>query len=289
MRKKWLGWALVALGLGLALSTAEAQQAGDGARTSLIGQKIGGVYDVDSTFKVWRVGPTGIPYFNDSDRDRDFPLITQLFAGQQLTAGASFSMVTAVPLMQYTRAAIMLTWAAATADTDSIRIAVRVYGTTSSTSSNWHLWTPMTTTVIGNNAGVPVLDSCVMDGMVAADSGLGGRGRCLKPVSFWVGRSTGTGTEWRPRISTLLTSLYQGASIGGSGAFVAIRKIPSYNMRWGSANGVMLNLTDQSGAPCPFPYIRIEVYNCSANNNSLAGGAAGTITNVEANLWPRVQ
>ena len=277
MRKKWLSWVLVGLCLGLTLSTAQAQQAGDGARTSLIGQKLGGVYDVDSTFRVWRFGPTGIPYFEDGNRDRDFPLITQLFSGQNLLAGQTYSMITAVPSLQYTRAAIMLTWAtavAAPADTDSVRIAVRVYGTTSSTSSNWHLWTPLAVYTAG--------DTCETNGQVEADST--GTGRCLKPISFWVGRQPSTrlgmpANGFTPVIGAAAW-IFDGTFTTATAKMIKIRKVPILCLRWGSANGVMLNLTDNAGAPCPFPYIRIEVTNLTRGQ---------TLSNVEANLWPRVQ
>jgi hypothetical protein len=203
---------------------------------------------------------------NDFDRDRDFPLITQLFSGQQLTAGQTYQMNTSIPMMQYTRAAIMLTWAAAVTDTDSVRIAVRVYGTTSPSSANWHLWTPM--------AEVNATDSCYTSGPVAADSN--GTGRCLKPLSFWVGRSVSTVSMLSGTLVIGSAGLHEGPAI----VRTRVRKIPGYALRWGSANGVMLNLTDNTGAPCPFPYIRLEVVNATLGT---------TITNVEANLWPRVQ
>lgn len=212
----------------------------------------------------------------DQNRDRDFPLITQLFSGQSLTCKQTYSMTTAVPVLQYTRAAIMLTWAAASVDTDSVRIAVRVYGTTSPTSGNWHLWTPQAT--------YTTLDSCA--GPIIAGSDSLTHGRCLKPVSFWVGRWS-NGQELSPWIYGDHTWLIAGATMT-AGNRVRIRKIPAYAFRWGSANGVMLNLTDNAGAPCPFPYIRIEVTNCTGASSGIVG-ASCALTNIEANLWPRVQ
>jgi len=211
---------------------------------------------------------------DDGNRDRDFPLLTQLFSGQQLVGGATFSMTTAVPSLQYTRAAIMLTWASTAADTDSVRIAVRVYGTTSSTSGNWHLWTPLAVYTAG--------DTCETSGQVDADSLA--TGRCLRPISFWVGRTPSTRLGMPAQNYTYIhgaaTWYIDGTLTTATSKMVKIRKVPISCLRWASANGVMLNLTDNTGAPCPFPYIRIEVTNLTR---------ASTLTNIEANLWPRVQ
>jgi hypothetical protein len=222
-----------------------------------------------------KTNSTGDLKMDDADRDRDFPLITNLFSGQQLLAGAMYQMQVGIPTMQYTRAAIMLTWACALADTDSVRIAVRVYGATSSTSSNWHLWTPIAT--------FTPTDTCESV-QTAGDST--GFGRCLRPFSFWVGRkptSRFPNTVNPGAVTTVhgaLTDVFDGTLATATAKMVRIRKIPGSILRYGSANGVMLNLTDNTGAPCPFPYIRLEVYN-------LTNGT--TLTNIEANVWPRVQ
>ena len=61
---------------------------------------------------------------------------------------------------------------------------------------------------------------------------------------------------------------------------VKVRRVPFSCIRWGSANGALLSLTDNSGAPFLSQYIRIEVTN-------LTKGV--TLSNVAANIWPRVQ
>ncbi len=211
---------------------------------------------------------------SDDDRDRDFPLITNLFAGQQLTAGQTYQMNIAVPTLQYTRAAIMLTYAAAAADSDSVRVFVKVFGTTSPTSGNWHFWSPQDP--VHNPA-----DSCSMNGPVAADTGAAGLGRCPQPLSFFVTRTLGINPylTYGVTVPAACQTVYQGPGVAGVGR-MRIRRLPRGIIRQPSANGVMLNLTDNSGAPCPYPYIRIEVTNASTG---------GTLTNIEANLWPRVQ
>jgi len=235
---------------------------------------VGGVNPADSAGVPLQVdAATGSLRIMDTDRDRDFPLITQLFSGQQLLAGQTFSMTTGVPMLQYTRAAIMLTFAPALADTDSVRIAVKVYGLTSSTSGNWHLWTP--TTVYGST------DTCAMNGKVAADSGAAAAGRCPQPLSFFVLTNAGVNATARAGVTVpaACQTVYAGPGIAGTGR-VRIRQLPAGIIRQCSANAVMLNLTDNAGAPCPYPYIRIEVTNASTGS---------TLTNIEANIWPRVQ
>lgn len=235
---------------------------------------IGGVDPADSTAQPLLITASGLLSTDDGDRDRDFPLLTQMFSGQQLTAGQTYAMTTATPTGQYTRAAIMLTWAAAVADTDSVRIAVKVYGTTSPTSGNWHLWTP-------NGPVMNATDTCSMSGKVAADSGAAALGRCPQPLSFFVTTFVGVSPFLRVGITVpaACQTVYAGPGIAGVGR-VRIRQFPSGIFRQPSANAVMLNLTDNAGAPCPFPYIRIEVTNASTGS---------TLTNIEANLWPRVQ
>jgi hypothetical protein len=240
---------------------------------------VGGVAEDDSAGTPMQFDVLGNLKVNDTQRDRDFPLITQLFSGQQLTCKQTYAMTYAVPTLQYTRNAIMLTWACAAVDTDSVRIAVRVYGTTSSTSGNWHLWTPMATYGAGDTCMGPATSISTANDSLTV-------GRCLKPVSFWVGRAVG-GVESAPFIYGDHTTLLQATSTT-AGTRYRVRKIPAYALRWGSANAVMLNLTDNTGAPCPFPYIRIEVSNCTGASSGIVG-ASCAITNLEANIWSRVQ
>jgi hypothetical protein len=56
MRKGWLVWAV---GLALMAGAASAQQVGDGAKTSLVGTKMSGVYAQDSTGRVIRMDALG--------------------------------------------------------------------------------------------------------------------------------------------------------------------------------------------------------------------------------------
>lgn len=270
IRSAW--WAAVAL--VLTAGAAAGQQVVDGNKTAPVFTKIGGVNMNDSTGVVWRFTNNGYPYMVDAERDRDYPLVEQLFSGQQLTAGQTYSMTTAFPNLEYTRTAIMLTWGVAVGDTDSVRVFVKVYGTTSANSANWHLWSPADPTA-------SAIDSCAHGGPVAADTAAAGIGRCLQPMSFFVFRPPGINPYLRYGVTVpaACQTVYGGGGVSGAGR-MRIKNIPRGLIRMASANAVMLNLTDNAGAPCPFPYIRIEVTNASTGT---------TMTNVEANVWRRVQ
>ena len=217
------------------------------------------------------VTPTDPLPVTDTQRDRDFPLITQLFSGQVLDPGRTYAMTVAVPVQQYTRAAILLTWAIAAADTDSVRIAVRIYGTTSSTSGNYYSWTP---------GGQAVSDSCVGTGYVVTDSTAASPQRCLAPnIAFWVQKAPYMSTA-SPSMSYLAQNITNGTQGGTlTTGQLKLRKIPLSMVRFGSANGVTLNLVEASGAPAHFEYILVHVTNAGRQS----------LTNVEANLKLRVQ
>lgn len=244
------------------------QQVGDGAKTSGVGQKISGWNRSDSTGRIFSTDELGRIQTRDVDRDRDFPLITNFFSGLVLTAGQTFQSPT-IPAGQYTRGAIMLTWAIAAADTDSVRVAVRVWGTTSLTSGNYHLWTP--------GGFTEAADTCNGSGYVAGDTTATSPSRCLAPLSFWVVKPFGFNRA--PQMSFLAENITQGSAVKPAAGQIKVRKIPNAIVRYGSANAVMLNLTDNTGAPCPFPYIVLQVTNAGRQS----------LTSVEANLWPRVQ
>jgi hypothetical protein len=204
----------------------------------------------------------------DAVRDRDFPLLTQMFSGQVLPAGATYSMTQAKSMSQYSLGAIMLTWAVSAADTDSVRLAVRVYGTKSIDGGNYYLWT------LG---GLSVSDSCFGTGYIGADTTATSPSRCLAPLTWWIQKNYGYNPQ--PRTTFLAENVTTGGAIKPAAGQIVVRKIPLSIMRFCSANGVMLPLTDNYGAQCPFPYIRIEVTNMGRQQ----------LSGVEAVLWPRVQ
>jgi len=254
----------------LAASTAVAQQVGDGAKTNPVGTKLSSVYMADSTGRVFRSDVDGNIYTVDADRDRNFPVITSLFSSVNLAQSSTYQQGTAIYIGQYSRASLMLRWSITAADSDSVRIAVRVYGKTSINSGTLHLWTPA-------GAGNITNDTCNTSSVAAADSG-GGAGRCIAPVSFWISRLVGPYTAGAIVSAAGCSNLYSGAAVGGTGR-VRIRRIPSYTWRPPGIQGVMLPLSDSAGNPCPFPYILVEVVNASPGS---------TLTSLSCDVWPRV-
>jgi len=165
---------------------------------------------------------------------------------------------------QYTRAALYLTWGgAAASDSDTTFIMVRVYGKMSLNSGNLYLWTPLAQSVQPG-------DTCQCPS-VPSDSA--GAARCLTPApSFLVIRGI---TNYG-----LMTKVVA-SQLGGGTATTrgTLRKLNAYAIRYASNNGVVLNLSDDAGNPCPFPYIFVEVTNLSFSRN---------LTSVTCDVWPRV-
>ena len=205
---------------------------------------------------------------SDYARDRDYPLIMNLVSAVNLGLGGQL-ISPARGISQYTRAALLLNWSGvASADSDSTVIGVRVYGKTSTTSGNRYLWTPYTQLTSS-------LDTCFCK-MVVADSA-SAAGWCPNPqVSFFIIRAAnGQG------YLTVNGSKIPASFVGGTASTrVNLRKAPPWAVRYAGYNGVMLNLTDQSGAPCPFPYIEVELTNLSFSR---------VLNSVQLDIWPRVQ
>ena len=208
----------------------------------------------------------------DPDRDRDFSGFQTLFTSVVLNAGTTFQPNTPKYIGQYSRAVLFLTWGAPAADSDSVRIAVRVWGKTSLNSGNLYLWTPQST--------MALYDTCVTNGQVDADST--GAGRCLQPISFWVGRARTSLYSTAATTTTVkgeLSNLYDGTFTTPAGKSVRIRKIPGWAYRNAGSNGAMLDLSSESGNAIPFPFILVEVINATKGVN---------LTSVTCDVWPRV-
>jgi hypothetical protein len=211
----------------------------------------------------------------DPDRDRDFSVLLNLFNSVTLTYGATYQPNEPVYVGQYTRGALMLRWTTAAADSDSTRIGVRIWVKNSLNSGTLHLWTP--------NGGVTYFtnDTCYTNGRVAADSGTA-VGRCIQPYSFVVYRMNepylGKAGAISVTVPAASSGAYVGPAIAGTGN-VRIRSIPTWALRPAGVSGVMLNLSDNAGNPCPFPFIFVELINMGKC----------LVSNVACDFWPRVQ
>ena len=257
-----------ALAGALAVSSAHAQQVGDGAKTVPVGTKLSSVYMADSTGRVFRSDVDGNIYMVDGDRDRNFPVITSLFSSVVLNANTTYQQGTAIYVGQYTRGALMLRYSFTAADSDSVKLAVRVYGKVSINSGTLHLWTPSGGVIASG-------DTCFTNGRVDVDST--GVGRCMSPISFFLCRAI-NGSYPAMNIDATNSAWYQAPAIT-AGKTLKIRKVPSYALRPMGVQGTMLNLSDNAGNPCPFPYILIEVANLTRGTN---------LTSVSCDFWPRV-
>lgn len=216
----------------------------------------GGVSAADTSGVPLQFDASGNLRTVDNDRDRDFPLLTGSgISSINLNAGNTVRVLTAAApfLGQYSRNSLMLTWGTATAaDSDSVNIVVRLYGATSLSSGNMYLWTPQ---AFNTSAS----DTCFTSGTSSAAAG---GNTCIKPSpTFYITRNT-------------LTDL------STTGAIQSIRKIPGWAYRSGaSTTGIMVPLTDASGAVCPYPYLVLELTNVHPRKN---------LTSVTAYYWPRV-
>jgi len=270
---------LMAVALALALaSTAHAQggmslgwgqrptptQSGTNPQGQLKVAIVGGVNPAESTAQPLQYDEYGRLLTVDGDRDRDFPLITNLFSAVVLNQSTTFQPNNAKYIGQYSRAALMLNWGlTAASDSDTTFLAVRVWGKTSLNSGNLYLWTPMA-------GSVQPGDTCQCS-HIAADSV--NSGQCFTPaISFVVIRNV---TNYA--LTTKVAENFVGLPDATKRA--TLRKLPAYGIRYAGTNGVMLNLSDNAGNPCPFPYILVEVMNLNFTRN---------LTSVTADVWPRV-
>lgn len=219
-----------------------------------------------------RTDETGRLMMINADSDRDFSSLENVFTAVTLAPGATFQTANAIDLSKFSRDALFLSFGTATAaDSDSVRIGVRIWLKSSPSSGNQHLWQPL--------AGLSLADTCYKGGTVAADSGTG-VGRCMEPLSFVVARPTSlypSEGKFKFFLPATANNVYEGAAVAGAGR-MRINAIPSL-IRWSSWNGVVLNLSDNSGAHIAFPYAVIEVINMTLGVS---------LTNVHMDAWPRV-
>jgi hypothetical protein len=213
----------------------------------------------------------------DPDRDRDFPVAINLFNSVTLNPSSTYQMGQAVSIQQYSRAQLHMRWSfAAAGDSDSVFFAVRVWGRMNEQTGTMHLWQPM---VIPGTPGAS--DTCFTT-KTAGDSASAVT-TCLQPVSFVVARPNNTTARsvmtdnFAPIQAAYLQ--FSGAS-GVTNTSAQLRKVPWQLVRWSGPNGVILNLSDNAGNPCPFNYIWVEVWHLRRFGVALQ--------NLTCDVWPRV-
>ena len=243
--------AALAVALALWAGGAAAQQAVDGATTNPVGQKIGGWYRADSTFRLFKVDDLGRLEFVDGDRDRDFATPINLF--NSVTLGVTtghYQMGQAVSIQQFSRAALNLRYShAAETDTDSVFVAVRVWGRMAEQTGSMHYWSPVT--------GVSVSDTCFSTHAIADSAGAGTK--CAPtPPSFILVRPKNARVAASFGGQTVVPMSILGGTAATRGQ---LRKYDTRTVRWAGPYGTTLNLVDNNGAPCPFEYIWLEVFN----------------------------
>lgn len=199
-----------------------------------------------------RVNDTGDLRVDDMDRDRDYPGLENVFTGVVLNINSTYQTPNAIDVSKFTRLNLHLSWGtAAAADSDSVFIMVRVYGKSSTGSGNYHLWTPL-------GSSISTGDTCQSPGVVADSAGAA---KCLTPApSFVVVRGI---TNY-----ALLTKVVMSQLGGGSSTTRGtLRKIPTYAWRYAGFNGVDLELVNNAGAPAHFDYLFVEITNLSFTRN----------------------
>lgn len=232
---------------------------------------VGGVNAADSTAQPMLFDASGSIKAYDPDRDRDFPVLTNLF--NSVTLGVTtghYQMGQAKFIGQYTRGAIHFRFShAAETDSDSVAVAMRVWGRTAEQSGTFHLWTPQN--------GIVAADTCFWTGSIADSAGV--NQLCPPtPMTWYVLRPRGRGAAM---LAASGATKVPASMFGGTASTRAsLRKIPYSSVKFCGPNGVVLNLVDNAGAPCPFSYIWVEVFNLSYTR---------VLNNVTADFWPRVQ
>ncbi len=245
--------------------TARPTQSGTNPQGGLKIAIVGGVNPADSSAVPFQFDAGGPLKMMDTDRDRDFPTFINLFNAVVLNPSTAYQPNQPRYIGQFTRASLLLTWgAAAAADSDSTFLLVRIYGKTSLNSGNYYLWTPMGSSIVAG-------DTCQCNALPADSAGAATK--CITPApSFVVVRGV---TNY-----SLLTKVLASATGGGTATTRStLRKIPSYAWRYAGAGGVMLDLSDNAGNPCPFPFIWVEAWNLNFTRG---------LTGLTCDVWPRV-
>ena len=198
----------------------------------------------------------GNVYVVDADRDRDRGSLTNAgFSGASLASGQAKQATGAIAVSEFGKFDLMLSWnTAAAADSDSVAIAVRIYGKVSSSPGDGlnYLVTP--------SCGCP-LDTAT----VVLPTGVSTTPREAPPTFLVLSpmKVAGTASQFSLKVD-------------GTQRVVTV---PANRIRLSSGtNAVLLNLGDLVG-DFSAPYLLAELANWGATN----------LTNVTLSLWPRVQ
>ena len=253
---------IAALGAALVFSVVQAQQ-----------PVTPGWIDQNGKFQPIKQGTLGLP-MNDQDRDRDFSTVQNLnFSGLTVGAGSIRDCTGgAKSTLQYGRGTLLLQWQISqAADTDSVAIAVYIYGTVSANSATRYL---MSSLIYGSTA---------IDTVALGKSTVTGLNNMLKPLpTFFVTRNRYAGD-----VAAAQSTYSVGQGVLGLSAnySYAPNMIPTqlwktqifYN---GLTGAIAIPLGDVGGNGFPFPYVYCTIANFHARRSLAA---------VSLDYWPRVQ
>lgn len=191
----------------------------------------------------------------DADRDRDAPILTGAgINGLALASGQSRQALSAIALGQFGKYDLLLSWnTAAAADSDSVAIAVKVYGKISSSPGD------------GLNYLISPRCYCAMDtATVVLPAGVSAIPRKVPPTALVL--SPMKMPNAGPAISL---------KVDGTARAVTV----PYNriVQVAGSNAVLINLADMADG-FSAPYLLLELSNWGATN----------LTGVTATWWPRV-
>lgn len=189
----------------------------------------------------------------DADRDRNASVLTGGgINGVSIASGQSVQATSAIALASFGKMDMLLSWqTAAAADSDSVAIAVKVYGKISSSPGD------------GLNYLISPSCGCAADtATVVFPAGVAAIPRKVPPTFLVLSPNKVTG------------SVHISLKIDGT---QRLHTVPYNRIRLsGGTNAVVLNLADVLG-DFAFPYALVELSNWGATN----------LTNVTASWWPR--
>lgn len=245
---------LVLFGLVVALP-AVAQVGGDGVKAqNMTGLRIAGVQTADSTVRIFRMDSNGYLYTLDASKDRDFGqyISTGIPAGTAIAAGKSVQTPNGIDVSKFNKLTLILNWTLpAAADSDSVNIAVKVYGKYSSSMGD------------GVNAPLNIkltANSVADTARIHLPTGVSAASFAFIPPSFYITRNITTG------LNIIGTAYNSGSSIVTA---CGPRLVWAGN---GCAIVELSNLSDYAS----FPYIGFDLSNWNVTKN---------ISSLSATLW----
>lgn len=189
----------------------------------------------------------------DADRDRNASILTGAgFSGVSVASGQTKQATSAIPLAAFGKSDLLVSWqTAAAADSDSVAIAIKVYGKISSSPGD------------GLNYLISPSCGCAADtATLVFPTGVSTLPRKVPPT-FLI-------------LSPMKVAAGPNISLKVDGTQRLFTVPPSRIRLTGGTNAVVLNLADVLG-DFAFPYALVEVSNWGATN----------LTNVTLSWWPR--